>query len=155
MAVLSFLFWLVLREQADSTLDLSFMPAVNASFNAASALLLLSGFRAIKRGNRELHKRLMVLALVSSSLFLLGYIAYHYVHGDTKYVGEGVLRTVYFALLISHVVLSMVVVPMVFTTVYFAATERFESHKKLARFTFPIWLYVSVTGVLVFWMLHG
>ena len=154
VVAIGFLFWLMLRGTDPAGLDLSFVPAVNATLNATSATLMVCAFVAIKKGNRALHRRLMSLALVASTLFFVGYSAYHYAHGDTHFTGQGAIRSVYFAILISHIALSVAVVPMVLLTVYFAATKRFEKHKKIARWTFPIWLYVSVTGVVVFLMLH-
>ena len=152
---LSLLAWLLIfRQGVDSGPDLSFMPAVNASLNALCAVLLLAGYRAIKRRDRLLHKRLMISAFCASSLFLVGYVTYHYVHGDTKYTGTGVLRYAYFAVLISHVLLSMTIVPMALASFYYAFRERYETHAKVARVLFPIWLYVSVTGVVIFFMLR-
>jgi putative membrane protein len=154
-AALAFLAWLLLVPRGvGGDYDLSFMPAVNASFNALAAVLLVSGVWAIKSRNIALHKRLMVSAFASSSLFLTGYVVYHYVHGDTKFTGEGPIRTLYFAILISHVLLSIAVVPMALTSFYFAFRERFQSHAKVARILFPIWLYVSVTGVVIYFMLR-
>lgn len=155
-AALAFLAWLLLvpRNTAGGY-DLSFMPAVNASFNALAAVLLLAGVAAIKRRNIALHKRLMVSAFAASSLFLIGYVLYHYVHGDTKFTGEGPIRLVYFAILISHVLLSIAVVPLALTSFYFAFRERFQIHAKVARVLYPIWLYVSVTGVVIYFMLRG
>ncbi len=153
---LAFLAWLLLVPHgARGEADLSFMPALNASFNALSATLLLSGFIAIKAGNMALHKRLMVSAFASSTLFLVGYITYHYSHGDTKYTGTGAMRTAYFAVLISHILLSTLVVPMALASFYYALRERFITHAKIARVLFPIWLYVSVTGVVIFFMLRA
>jgi len=155
-AALAFLAWLLLIPHgARGETDLSFMPAVNASFNALSAVLLLSGFIAIKAGKMALHKRMMVSAFASSTLFLVGYIIYHYSHGDTKYAGTGAMRTVYFAVLISHILLSTVIVPMALASFYYALRERFITHAKIARVLFPIWLYVSVTGVAIFFMLRA
>jgi len=152
---LAFLAWLLLvRRGVAGQADLSFMPAVNASFNALSAVLLVSGVVAIKSGNMAVHKRLMVSAFASSTLFLIGYVIYHYAHGDTKFTGEGPIRSVYFAILISHILLSTVVVPMALASFYFAFRERFVTHARVARILFPIWLYVSVTGVVIFFMLR-
>jgi putative membrane protein len=134
--------------------DLSFMPAVNAALNATSATLLLLGLAAIRSGRRHVHKRLMVSAFAASAVFLAGYVGYHYAHGDTPYQGEGAVRVLYFTVLITHVVLSIVMLPMILTTFYLAARERFVAHKKLARWTLPIWLYVSVTGVAIYFMLR-
>lgn len=151
----SFLGWLLLvREGGGVHADLSFMPGVNATLNATSAVLLLLGFAAIRNGRREVHKRLMVSAFAASAVFLVGYVLYHYAHGDTKYQGVGAIRTVYFTILITHVLLSIAMLPMILTTFYFASRERFSSHKRLARWTLPIWLYVSVTGVVIYFMLR-
>ena len=148
-AAVAFLAWLLLvREGGGINADLSFMPGVNAALNATSATLLVLGLLAIKNGRREIHKRLMVSAFAASAVFLVGYVIYHYAHGDTQYRGEGAIRTVYFTVLITHVLLSIVMLPMILGTFYLAAKERFTSHKKLARWTLPIWLYVSVTGVV-------
>ncbi len=153
-AALGLLAWLLLfRGGGDGRYDLRFMPAVNAAFNAITASLLVAGVVAIKRGERAVHQRLMVLAFATSSLFLVGYLAYHYVHGDTRYVGP--YRGAYLALLASHVLASIPVLPMALAAFYFAAQERFETHRKVARVLFPIWLYTSVTGVIVYFVLRG
>ena len=155
-AALSLLAWLLLlRGHSDSTNQLAFMPAVNASLNASAAVLLVAGYRAIKAKNRSLHKRLMVSAFCASSLFLVGYLVYHYVHGDTKFLGQGPIRVVYFSVLISHVLLSIAIVPMALASFYFALQERFKTHAKVARILYPIWLYVSVTGVAIFFLLRA
>lgn len=152
---LGFLAWLLLVPRTvEGGYDLSFMPALNACFNALSATLLLAGWVAIKNGKIAIHKRLMVSAFAASTLFLIGYVAYHYVHGDTKFTGQGPIRAVYFAILISHVLLSMAVVPMALASFYYAFRERFVTHARVARILFPIWLYVSVTGVVIFFMLR-
>ena len=154
-AAVAFLGWLLLvREGGGVNADLSFMPGVNAVLNATAATLLVLGLAAIKSGRRELHKRLMVSAFAASAVFLVGYVLYHYAHGDTRYQGEGAVRIVYFAVLITHVLLSIVMLPMILGTFYLAARERFATHKKLARWTLPIWLYVSVTGVVIYFMLR-
>lgn len=153
---LSLLAWLLLlRGHSDTSNRLAFMPAVNASLNACAAVLLVAGYRAIKAKNRSLHKRLMVSAFCASSLFLVGYLAYHYVHGDTKFLGQGPIRVVYFSVLISHVLLSIAIVPMALASFYFALQERFKTHAKVARILYPIWLYVSVTGVAIFFLLRA
>jgi len=155
IAAIGFLGWLLLvREGGGVDADLRFMPAVNAALNATSATLLLLGLAAIKSGRREVHKRLMVSAFAASAVFLVGYVLYHYAHGDTQYQGEGAIRIVYFTVLITHVLLSIVMLPMILTTFYLAARERFAAHKKIARWTLPIWLYVSVTGVAIYFMLR-
>jgi putative membrane protein len=148
LAVIAYL--LLVRRGAGGELDLRFMPAVNASLNGLATVLLLGGYVAIRRRARDIHKYLMVAAFAASALFLVGYLAYHYAHGDTKYVGGGPMRAVYFFILISHIVLSLPLVPMVLTTLYFSSRAQFPRHRRIARWTFPVWLYVSVTGVLVF-----
>jgi putative membrane protein len=154
-AAVGFLGWLLLiREGGGVQADLSFMPGVNAALNATSATLLLLGLAAIRSGRREVHQRLMVSAFAASAVFLVGYVLYHYAHGDTRYQGVGAIRTVYFTILTTHVVLSIAMLPMILTTFYFASRQRFSSHKRLARWTLPIWLYVSVTGVVIYFMLR-
>jgi putative membrane protein len=154
---LGFLAWLLVLRRADpgSGLNLRFMPAVNAGLNALSAVLLTSGWVAIRRGVRRVHQYLMVSAFVSSALFLIGYVAYHYVHGDTRFQGTGAIRVVYLVVLATHVLLSMVIVPGALATLYFALTTSFRRHRRIARVLLPIWLYVSVTGVVIFFMLRG
>ncbi|MBW2510179.1 MAG: DUF420 domain-containing protein [Deltaproteobacteria bacterium] len=155
ISAVGFLGWLLLvRDVGGVAGDLGFMPGVNAALNATSATLLLLGLAAIRSGRRDLHKRLMVSAFAASAVFLVGYVLYHYAHGDTPYQGEGALRVLYFAVLITHVVLSIAMLPMILTTFYLAARERFSAHKKLAKWTLPIWLYVSVTGVVIYFMLR-
>lgn len=154
-AAVGFLAWLLLlREGGGAHADLSFMPGVNASLNATSATLLILGLAAIRSGRHEVHQRLMVSAFAASAVFLVGYVLYHYAHGDTPYQGVGGVRVVYFTILITHVLLSIVMLPMILTTFYLAARKRFASHKKLARRTLPIWLYVSITGVIIYFMLR-
>jgi putative membrane protein len=156
VAALSLLAWLLLlRGHSDVSGQLSFMPAVNAALNATCAVLLVAGYRAIKAKNRSLHKRLMVSAFCASSLFLVSYVVYHYVHGDTKFLGQGAIRLVYFGILISHVLLSIAIVPMALASFYFALQQRFQTHAKVARVLYPIWLYVSVTGVAIFFLLRA
>lgn len=153
---LAFLGYLLLVRRAEGIgADLSFMPGVNACFNAASATALTLGYLAIRRGRPDIHRALMVTAFAASSLFLIGYVAYHYAHGDTKYAGSGLLRTVYLLVLASHVLLSMGVVPLALTTFYFAWKKDHARHRRVAKLTLPIWLYVSVTGVIVYFMLRG
>ena len=136
-------------------LDLRFMPAVNACLNATAAMLLVGGYVAIRRGARRLHQYCMITAFAASILFLVGYLGYHWVHGDTRFPGEGLLRTVYLIILASHVVLSMAVVPLALSSLLLAAGGSFERHKRIAKITFPVWLYVSVTGVVIFVMLRA
>ena len=153
LSVLAYL--LLIRQGSGDRTALAFMPAVNATFNAASAVLLVLAVMAIKQRQVARHQALMLSAFASSTFFLVGYLAYHYVHGDTRFPGTGPLRTAYLALLASHVLLSIPVVPMCLAAFYFAFRREFVTHKKITRFLFPIWLYVSVTGVVVFLMLRS
>ncbi len=153
LAVLAYL--LLLRQGSGDPGALSFMPAVNAGFNATAAVLLVLAVVAIKKKRVARHQALMLSAFASSAFFLVGYLAYHYVHGDTKYPGTGGARVAYLLLLASHVILSIPVVPMCLAAFYFAFRRRFDTHKKITKILFPIWLYVSVTGVLVFALLRS
>ncbi|WP_437659325.1 DUF420 domain-containing protein [Sorangium sp. So ce1182] len=154
-AALAFLAYILIIRRGAGGADLRFMPPLNAALNATAATLLVAGWVAIKRRAVVVHKYLMVSAFVASSLFLVGYLAYHFVHGDTKYQGTGPLRAVYFAVLISHIVLSAGIVPLALTSFYFAYKASFAKHARVARVTLPLWLYVSVTGVLIYFMLRG
>ncbi|MBK8217774.1 MAG: DUF420 domain-containing protein [Myxococcales bacterium] len=131
----------------------SVLPAVNATLNATSAVLIGLGLAAIKRRDLALHSRYMLGAMGASALFLVSYLVYHGVHGDTKFVGQGIVRPIYFFVLITHIVLSAVTLPLVFSSFFFSLSGRFPAHKKVSKATAPLWLYVSVTGVLVFAML--
>jgi len=154
-AALGFLVWLVYfhDEPRDAGVSRQ-LPAVNALFNAAAASLLVAGRLAIRRGRRRLHQQLMLSALAASALFLVTYVYYHYGYGDTKFAGQGAIRPVYFAILISHVGLSAVVFPAILTSVYLALSERIASHRRVARWTWAGWMYVSLTGIVVWLMLH-
>lgn len=155
-AALGFLFWLIyLRQGGGESQSLAFLPAVNAGLNATTTVLLLRGWFAIRAGNRKLHAFCMKSAFIVSALFLGCYILYHSAHGDTKFPGQGAIRPVYFFILITHIVLSMAVLPMILGTFYQALTGRFEKHRKWAKWTLPIWLYVSLTGVLIFFLLKA
>jgi len=153
LSVLAYLL-LIRRGSGDAT-ALSFMPAINATFNGTSAVLLVLAVHAIKNKRVARHQALMLSAFASSAFFLVGYLAYHYVHGDTRYPGQGGMRAGYLLLLASHIILSIPVVPMCLAAFYFAFQRRFTTHKKITKVLFPIWLYVSVTGVLVFFMLRS
>jgi uncharacterized membrane protein YozB (DUF420 family) len=130
------------------------LPLVNACLNATSTVLLLIGYGFIRVGNRRLHKRFMLTALVTSSLFLLSYLIYHYNVGSVKFTGTGSVRAAYFSILISHTILAMAVPPLAIVTLVRALRERFDRHRLIARWTLPIWLYVSFTGVIVYLMLY-
>lgn len=150
-AAIGFLLWLIYAYDTGAGADKwSFLPATNAAFNAISATALCIGIYHIRNHNKRAHGISMATAFLASTLFLAGYIAHHTVHGDTKFLGTGWLRPTYFFILASHIILSMAVLPMVLTTFFFAATRRWTAHRALARWTWPVWLYVSVTGVLVF-----
>jgi len=149
---LSFLLWLlyVHHASADFAGRWMFLPALNALLNGLCAIALCVGLYFIKHHNREAHRASMLLAFAFSSVFLVSYIVNHALHGDTIFPGHGPVRTLYLSILASHVILSMVALPMVLTTFFFSLTGRFAMHRRIARFTFPIWLYVSITGVVVF-----
>lgn len=135
-------------------MDLSVFPSINASLNALSAVFLLLGYRFIRTGRKEAHKKSMLAACTASLLFLICYLYYHYHHGSTRYSGQGILRTLYFSILISHTVLAVVILPFILRTLYFALSGRFDKHVRLARLVFPVWVYVAVTGVVIYWMLY-
>lgn len=129
------------------------LPTVNATLNTLTVLLLVAGYIAIRNQRRILHAWLMRSAFVVSALFFVSYSIYHSVHGDTPFTGQGWIRLFYFTILISHIVLSVVIVPLVLCTLYFAFRERWPTHRKLARITLPLWLYVSITGVMIYLLL--
>ncbi len=128
--------------------------ALNATLNGTSAILLAAGYAAIKSGKREAHKRFMISAFVVSCAFLISYLIYHYRVGHVVFQGQGIVRTFYLALLFSHTVLAVVIVPLILITLRRAWTERFDKHRAIARWTLPLWFYVSVTGVVVYWMVY-
>ena len=133
--------------------SLSFLPPIYASINALTALLLVLALRAIKSGKRSLHERLMKTCIALSLIFLVMYIAYHMTSDPTPFGGEGFIAYVYYFILISHIILSIVLIPMVLTSYVRGIQSQFDSHKKIAKITFPIWLYVAVTGVVVYLMI--
>ncbi|MDZ4700892.1 MAG: DUF420 domain-containing protein [Rhodothermales bacterium] len=155
-AASGFLIWLIYFNEpaAGEAVDVSFLPAVNALLNSLSALCLLIGYVFIRRRNIQMHRRFMLGAFVFSGLFLVSYLIYHYHHGDTPFTGVGFIRPVYFSILISHIALSIAVLPLALITLFFALKGRFDRHPRIARITLPLWLYVSVTGVLVFVLLR-
>jgi uncharacterized membrane protein YozB (DUF420 family) len=127
---------------------------LNAALNFLSAAFLIFGFVFIKSRNIKAHKVSMLCAFASSSLFLISYLVYHYQVGSVPFKGQGPVRVIYFTILLTHTILAAAVVPLVLITLSRALKERFEAHRRLARWTFPIWLYVSLTGVVVYWMLY-
>jgi putative membrane protein len=130
-----------------------FLPPIYASINAVTSLILIIAVWAVKNGKVTLHEKLIKFAIVLSVLFLVLYVAYHMTSNSTKFEGEGVVKIVYFFILISHIVLSIAVIPFVLITFVRAITNQIELHKKIARFTFPLWLYVTITGVIVYLMI--
>ena len=132
---------------------INFLPALNAALNSLSSIFLIMGYYFIRKKNEKVHRNFMMSALLTSGLFLVSYLLYHYAHGNTKFINVGLIKYSYFFVLISHIVLSGVALPLIFITVYFIIVGNREKHKKFARITFPMWLYVSVTGVLVFFYL--
>ena len=137
-------------------MSLTQLPALNAMLNATSALLLLVGYLCIRAGRIGSHAVCMVGAFGVSTLFLASYLIYHAQVGSVRFLGSGWIRPVYFAVLITHTVLAVVIVPLVLRALFLAGRKRFDAHAAIARWTLPVWLYVSVTGVLVYWMLyHG
>jgi putative membrane protein len=132
---------------------LTFLPPIYASINALTALVLVLAFIAIQNNKIALHKKLMQFAILLSLAFLVMYVAYHMTSDSTKYGGEGVIKYAYYFILITHVLLSIVVIPFVLITYVRAITNNIERHKKIAKITFPLWLYVAITGVVVYIMI--
>jgi uncharacterized membrane protein YozB (DUF420 family) len=128
--------------------------ALNATLNGISAVLLAAGYTAIRLGKKETHKKFMISAFVVSCAFLISYLIYHYRVGDVKFQGQGWIRPVYFTILISHIILAAAIVPMILITLRRAWLERFDRHKIIARWTLPLWFYVSVTGVIIYLMVY-
>ena len=132
---------------------LSFLPPIYASINGLTAILLIAAVIAIKKGNKKLHEQLNITAIICSALFLVMYVAYHMTSDSTSFGGEGVVKYIYFFILITHIVLSIVVIPFVLITFMRARLGNFPEHKKIAKITFPLWLYVAITGVIVYLMI--
>jgi len=134
--------------------QVSSLPLVNALLNASATILLVCGYAAIRRGKIRIHRALMLAAFTTSVLFLLSYVIYHARVGSRPFTGRGSIRTVYFTILISHIVLAAVIPPLAGVTLWQAFRNRFDRHVRIARWTLPLWLYVSVTGIIVYWMLY-
>jgi putative membrane protein len=151
-AAIGFLLWLLYVHDPAPALaeQWAFLPQLNALLNGLSAIALCVGFYFIKQGDWRAHRASMLMAFACSSLFLISYIVNHALRGDTLFPGTGTARAVYLSILASHIVLSIVALPMVLATFFFALSDRLDRHRRLARVTFPVWLYVSVTGVVVF-----
>jgi len=151
--VVALLFTVKLKDFGINVTPLSFLPPIYATINGITAVVLVAAVLAIKNGNRKLHERLMTTAIALSLAFLVMYVAYHMTSDSTKFGGEGIIRTVYFFILITHILLSIAVIPLVLITYVRALAEKFDKHKKIAKITFPIWLYVAITGVVVYLMI--
>lgn len=151
--VVALLFGVNLRKLGYDVQPLSFLPPIYASINALTAILLVAAVWAVKNGKRALHENLMKTAIACSVVFLGMYVAYHMTSDSTKFGGEGLIKYVYYFILITHILLSIIIIPFVLITYVRAISKSFERHKKIARITFPIWLYVAVTGVIVYLMI--
>ena len=147
------LFGINLRELGFDVEPLSFLPPIYATINGITAILLVSAVIAIKNGQKNLHEKLNTLAILCSVLFLVMYVAYHMTSDSTTFGGEGIIKYFYYFILITHIVLSIVVIPFVLVTLMRAKFGKFNEHKKIAKITFPLWLYVAVTGVIVYLMI--
>lgn len=159
-AVVAFLFWFIYGRDGAVSQEVKpnwteHLPAINASLNALSATFVVAGLLFIKRGLKKQHAVMMIAATVASVAFLVTYLIYHYFAKHTEFPGQDWIRPVYFFILISHIGLSVVVVPLIGTSLFFATTRKFISHKKVAKWTYPVWLYVSVTGILVYLILNA
>jgi len=130
------------------------LPHLNAILNATSGLLLIIGYSFIRRRKINAHRNCLIAALIASTIFLASYLTYHYYHGTTRFAGVGIVRPIYFVILFTHTILAVVIVPFIGVTLYRAARGDFARHRRIARWTFPMWLYVSVTGVIVYLMLY-
>ena len=147
------LFKVKLKDFGIEVAPLRFLPPIYATINGITAILLIWAVLAIKKGNRILHENLMKFAIACSVAFLGMYVAYHMTSDSTKFGGEGAIKYVYYFILITHILLSIIIIPLVLTTYVKAWSQRFDKHKKIAKITFPIWLYVAVTGVVVYLMI--
>src|SRR5690554_1932562 len=151
--VVAILFSVNLLDLGYDVKPLSFLPPVYATINGLTAVLLVLAVAAIKRGNQKLHERLVKICIACSIAFLLMYVAYHMTSVETEFKGEGAIRYVYFFILITHILLSIVIIPFVLITFVRGISGSYQRHKKLARFTYPLWLYVAITGVIVYLMI--
>ena len=147
------LFGINLQQLGFDVTPLSFLPPIYASVNGLTAILLIFAVVAIKKGNRKLHEKLNTFAIFCSVLFLVMYVAYHMTSNSTSFGGDGIIKYVYYFILITHIILSIVVIPFVLTTFMRAKLTDFPAHKKIAKITFPLWLYVAITGVVVYLMI--
>ncbi|HCT22728.1 MAG TPA: DUF420 domain-containing protein [Chitinophagaceae bacterium] len=139
--------------EVDLGFDVHIFAAINAVINSAIAVLLIVALWAVKAKKYLLHKQMMMTALLLSVLFLVSYIAHHLLAGDTKFGGEGAIRTIYYIVLVTHIFLAAIILPFILFTAYRALTAEYATHKKLAKYTWPLWLYVAITGPVVYWMI--
>ncbi|HEU0136280.1 MAG TPA: DUF420 domain-containing protein [Flavobacterium sp.] len=151
--VVAILFSVKLKDFGYDVEPLSFLPPIYATINGITAIVLIIAVNSIRKGNQKLHSQLMTFAIALSLLFLIMYVAYHLTSDSTKFGGEGALRYVYFFILISHIILSIAIIPMVLISYVRALSQQFDRHRKIARITYPIWLYVAITGVIVYVMI--
>lgn len=153
----SFLVWLLYYKGGSdySSNLITSLPALNALLNSASAFFLVLGYRAIRSGKYMTHMRFNLTAFVTSTMFLISYVIYHNFHGSTAFPGEGAIRIFYFFILISHIILSALVVPLILTSFYLAFSGKITLHRKVSKVTLPVWMYVSVTGVMIFFILRA
>lgn len=151
--VVAILFGVKLKDFGVNVEPLSFLPPIYATINGMTAVILIAAVIAVRRGNREVHERLMKFAITLSVMFLAMYVAYHMTSDSTPYGGEGVIRYVYFFILVTHILLSIAIIPLVLISYVRALAERFDKHRKIARIAYPIWLYVAITGVIVYLMI--
>lgn len=151
--VVAILFTVNLQKLGYDVKPLTFLPPIYAAINGITAVLLFLAVAAIKRGNKSLHERLIKMCIACSLAFLAMYVAYHMTSIETKYGGEGIMRPIYFFILITHILLSIIIIPFVLFTFVRGISGSYERHKKLARITYPMWLYVAVTGVIVYLMI--
>jgi putative membrane protein len=150
------LMWLIYAFELEARWSdgLPWLPHFNAACNATSATAVALGIWFIRSGNKQAHAVAMIAATLASAAFLVGYLTHHTIHGDTPFGGTGAVRSIYFAILISHIILSAVALPLILNTLSFAALRRFDAHRRIARWTYPVWLYVSVTGVTIWFFLR-
>jgi putative membrane protein len=151
--VVAILFGVKLKDLGYDVEPLSFLPPIYATINGITAVVLVSAVVAIKKGNKDMHQRLMTLAIVLSLAFLVMYVAYHMTTERTDFGGHGIIKIIYLFILFSHILLSIAIIPLVLITYVRALASKFDQHKKIAKITFPIWLYVAVTGVIVYLMI--
>lgn len=151
--VVAILFGVKLKDFGYNVEPLSFLPPIYATINGITAVVLVLAVIAIKKGNQKVHERLMTTAIVLSVAFLVMYVAYHMTADSTKFGGDGIVKLIYFFILITHILLSIAIIPLVLITYVRALAKRFDKHRKIAKITFPLWLYVAVTGVVVYLMI--